>query len=77
MSEQPERFNWESEPAIILQRRDVVAAYVNADGNITVLQQRYPDDDAVIVIPQQDAEYFASRDRTIRPLPTAGVTEFM
>jgi hypothetical protein len=63
MSEQQpsEPFNWNDDPAIILRRRDAVAAYRNADGDVCVLQQRYPDDDACIVIPSEDAEYFASR----------------
>jgi hypothetical protein len=57
----PEPFDWSNDPAIILTRRDAVAAYINSDGDICVIQQRYPDDDACIVIPQQDAEFFASR----------------
>jgi hypothetical protein len=59
--QQPDRFDWNNDPAIILQRRDAVAAYRNADGYVCVLQQQYPADDAVIVIPAEDAEYFASR----------------
>jgi hypothetical protein len=57
----PEHFDWSNDPAIILRRRDAVAAYTNSDGDVCVLQQRYPDDDACIVIPSEDAEYFASR----------------
>jgi hypothetical protein len=55
-------FDWSNDPAVILQRREPVAAYVNVAGEICIRQQRWPqDDDAVICIPQQDAEYFASR----------------
>jgi hypothetical protein len=54
----PEPFDWSNDPAIILTRRDAVAAYINGDGDICILQQRYPDDDACVV---QDAEYFAAR----------------
>jgi hypothetical protein len=62
MSEQqPDHFDWNNDPAIILRRRDAVAAYRNSDGDVCVLQQRYPDDDAVILIPGEDAEYFAAR----------------
>jgi hypothetical protein len=56
-----ELFDWSNDPAIVLRRRDAVAAYRNADGDVCVLQQRYPDDDACIVIPSEDAEYFAAR----------------
>jgi hypothetical protein len=61
MFEQPERFDWTNDPAIVLRRRDAVAAFCNSDGDIVILQQQYPEDDACIVIPREDAEYFASR----------------
>jgi hypothetical protein len=56
-----EPFDWNDDPAIILRSRDAVAAYVNSDGDVCLLQQRYPDDDACIVTPSEDAEYFAAR----------------
>jgi hypothetical protein len=56
-----EPFDWSNDPAVILQRREPVAAYLNADGQVCIIQQRWPDDDAVICIPREDAEYFASR----------------
>jgi hypothetical protein len=61
MSEQPEPFDWSNDPAIVLRRRDAVAAYINSDGDICILQQQHIEDDISIVIPREDAEYFASR----------------
>ena len=68
-----ERFDWSNDPAIILTRRDAVAAYANAAGDIVVLQQQYPEDDACIVIPQQDAGTSArvSPRSRISPSPAA------
>jgi hypothetical protein len=56
-----EPFNWLNDPAIILRRRDAVAAYINCDGDICILQQQHIEDDISIVIPREDAEYLASR----------------
>jgi hypothetical protein len=56
-----EPFDWPNDPAIVLRRRDAVAAYINRDGDICILQQQHIEDDISIVIPREDAEYFASR----------------
>jgi hypothetical protein len=56
-----EPFDWSDDPAIVLRRRDAVAAYINCDGDVCILQQQHIEDDISIVIPREDAEYFASR----------------
>jgi hypothetical protein len=69
-------FDWSNDPAIILQRREPVAAYINAAGEICIRQQRWPqDDDVVICIPQQDAEYFAGRIAALAHAPSPKQTQ--
>jgi hypothetical protein len=54
-------FDWNSDDrCIVLRRRYATAIYINADGDITLRQEQWPEDDVYIVIPVEDGEYFGS-----------------
>jgi hypothetical protein len=50
--------NWNNDPDVVLRRRYATAIYINADGDITLRQERWPDEDVCIVVPVEDGEYF-------------------
>src|SRR5688500_9626543 len=46
-----DRINWSNDPDVVLRRRYATAIYINADGDITLRQERWPDEDVCIVVP--------------------------